>query len=367
MAWLAGLLQKGGICETWDGDSSYNTAIVTFLNHGEMVGDKTATLTMAHEVGHSFGAEHDPKHCQPGGKEGNYLMFEHASDTGHINNDRFSQCSITTMNRILVSRAHECFTDGTSYCGNEIIEPGEDCDCGDHYNCKSRDPCCSESCVLQFPAQCSPKAGPCCTNECEFINSTERKLCLEETECSFSSYCMNGTCVKAPQKPDNIICNNGSNVCKHGECQGSICSYFGTKQCLCTTLNYRCHVCCNNTMGECIASSSFTGRTLFLKEKTPCADNMYCDDDGQCTEHAHKFYEQKDSIDVIMKWLINKWYVFVLIAIATTVKIVFCSYYSYRYWHTRRSRPQDEVQLERLETIYREYPNTLQTDPPTES
>lgn len=57
MAWLAGLLHKGGICETWDGNSSYNTAIVTFLNHGKTVGDKTATLTMAHEVGHSFGAE----------------------------------------------------------------------------------------------------------------------------------------------------------------------------------------------------------------------------------------------------------------------------------------------------------------------
>lgn len=58
----------------------------------------------------------------------------------------------------------------------------------------------------------------------------------------------NGTCPGTQRKPDNKICNNGSNVCKNGECKGSICSYYGLNQCPCNELGYLCQVCCNNTM-----------------------------------------------------------------------------------------------------------------------
>ena len=131
----------------------------------------------------------------------------------------------------------------------------------------------------------SPKAGACCTNECKFINDTEKQVCQEDTECSFASYCKlfllaattvdwaqlqrkparcktlrhslssfvispgkNGTCPKARHKPDNRICNNASNVCENGECKGSICSYYGLTQCPCSEMGYLCQVCCNTTV-----------------------------------------------------------------------------------------------------------------------
>ena len=59
LAWLAELITLGGICEPWNThySMSFNTAVVTFLNHGKMIGDRTATLTIAHELGHGFGAQ----------------------------------------------------------------------------------------------------------------------------------------------------------------------------------------------------------------------------------------------------------------------------------------------------------------------
>ena len=59
LAWLADINTLGGICEPWNKhySMSFNTAVVTFLNHGRIIGDKTAILTIAHELGHSFGAQ----------------------------------------------------------------------------------------------------------------------------------------------------------------------------------------------------------------------------------------------------------------------------------------------------------------------
>ena len=58
----------------------------------------------------------------------------------------------------------------------------------------------------------------------------------------------NGACPTAEHKDNKKICNNGSNVCKDGECKGSICSYYALNQCPCTEMGYLCQVCCNNTV-----------------------------------------------------------------------------------------------------------------------
>jgi hypothetical protein len=62
------------------------------------------------------------------------------------------------------AKAHlNYFVDGSSYCGNEIIETGEQCDCGDRTSCHIRDPCCVAKddwlldirrCRLKSTAQC---------------------------------------------------------------------------------------------------------------------------------------------------------------------------------------------------------------------
>ena len=58
--------------------------------------------------------QHDPTECQPSGDEGNYIMFEHTTDAGHPNNDRFSECSIHDMRQVIEAKAHYCFTGKSS-------------------------------------------------------------------------------------------------------------------------------------------------------------------------------------------------------------------------------------------------------------
>ena len=54
----------------------------------------------------------------------------------------------------------DCCVDGSSYCGNQIVETGEQCDCGEKSVCHKRDPCCVAKdddipgCSLQLTAQC---------------------------------------------------------------------------------------------------------------------------------------------------------------------------------------------------------------------
>lgn len=59
LAWLADSHGLGGICEDWHSyyKQSFNTAVVTFQNNGQLVPQKVVTLTVAHELGHGFGAE----------------------------------------------------------------------------------------------------------------------------------------------------------------------------------------------------------------------------------------------------------------------------------------------------------------------
>ena len=124
-------------------------------------------------------------------------MYPHMTDTAHPNNDRFSQCSIMDIRTVLQERVQHCFTgitglhclslfptfvsprqsyifhnqpllsfiipDGNSYCGNKVVENGEQCDCGEPGDeCDHYDPCCTaknndlviEGCVLKPSAQC---------------------------------------------------------------------------------------------------------------------------------------------------------------------------------------------------------------------
>lgn len=188
-------------------------------------------------------------------------------------------------------------TNGT-FCGNKIVEDGEECDCGFTLDeCAER--CCyprqiSESDRMRDPdaqgckrrpnIRCSPSEGPCCDATCNFIQDT-RTLCKLETECSFTSFC-NGTSAQCPvprPRADLTPCNDGTQVCQGGECRGSICLKYGLKECFLSSNDKNvdkrklCELACLDNEGRCRSTSELKldglPNGLSLRPGAPC-DNF---------------------------------------------------------------------------------------------
>ncbi len=162
-----------------------NTTCILYTSrqHTDVLSFQEADLVTTHELGHNFGAEHDPDNildCAPSDDQGGkYLMYPIAVSGDHVNNkvlsilycffpftcsyftyspvlffpQRFSSCSKFSVSRTLKIKAHQCFKERSSkLCGNSRVEEDEDCDPGLlHLN---DDPCCTAKCKFRKQAQC---------------------------------------------------------------------------------------------------------------------------------------------------------------------------------------------------------------------
>jgi len=158
---LQGLAYRSKACE-----DSFNTAFVTFLNHQIQAKKFDSVLTLAHELGHSFGALHDQDTaCKINAEQ--YIM----SASGTSDQDlKFSSCSLKDINErmeeIRTSRRN-CFQNrpeldyqDPSFCGNSKVEEGEECDCGlDPRDCN--DPCCYPGLLTDEHRSDNSNARPC--------------------------------------------------------------------------------------------------------------------------------------------------------------------------------------------------------------
>ncbi|KAF5920694.1 hypothetical protein HPG69_014731 [Diceros bicornis minor] len=84
-----------------------------------------------------------------------------------------------------------------SVCGNGILEPNEECDCGSEEECQFKKCCDYKTCKLKGPVKCG--SGPCCTSKCDIsVAGTPCRKSIDQ-ECDFTEYC-NGTseCIYFP-------------------------------------------------------------------------------------------------------------------------------------------------------------------------
>lgn len=245
--------------------------------------------------------------CRPGGLNGNFIMFASATSGDRPNNSKFSSCSIGNISNVLdaieESKKRNCFkASAGAFCGNKIVEAGEECDCGyDSKECKEA--CCyprmvdtedkklnttAKGCHRRRNTQCSPSQGPCCNSYCRFVPLQQFEVCKPESDCSKSSMC-NGTSPECPipdPRPNKTRCNNGTQLCINGECSGSICLEWNLTACSLTTQDIPnidkrklCELACQNGTDSCRSTSEFAHLVglppggISLRPGAPC-DNF---------------------------------------------------------------------------------------------
>ncbi|XP_009898940.2 disintegrin and metalloproteinase domain-containing protein 21-like [Dryobates pubescens] len=202
-----GLAYVGSIC-----DNQWSSAISSFTDR------KLSSLvnTFAHELGHVLGMHHDTKNCKC--RREKCIMYESSADT-----DAFSDCSYKDYFNQLAHDSN-CIRQppapGTyyalkrEYCGNKIVESGEQCDCGSESDCR-RDPCCQPNCMFTEGSVCA--SGKCCKS-CHVLPAGT--LCRASAgDCDLPEYC-DGTspqCLPDVYVQDGTPCKGGS-YCYRGKC-----------------------------------------------------------------------------------------------------------------------------------------------------
>ncbi|KAK5857447.1 hypothetical protein PBY51_010695 [Eleginops maclovinus] len=274
--------------------SYLNTGLTSTKNYGKTILTKEADLVTTHELGHNFGAEHDPDnipYCAPSDDSGGkFVMYPIAVSGDHVNNKRFSNCSKISVGKTLRFKAPVCFKERNSkVCGNSRVEEGEECDPGLlHIN---NDPCCSADCKFKPGAKCSDRNSPCCRS-CRFELAGRR--CQEpiSATCKGISTCTGNSsqCPPPENAEDNTVCvDNGR--CLHGECNPFCEAIMSLQSCACNETEDSCKVCCRGKDGACSPFIQSNDSFLFLRKGKPCTVG-FCDGGGKCMKQVQDVIER---------------------------------------------------------------------------
>nr|XP_016851912.1 PREDICTED: disintegrin and metalloproteinase domain-containing protein 20-like [Anolis carolinensis] len=181
----AGLAFIGTIC-----NSQWASAVEIYMSFSVSF----FSVIFAHELGHHLGMNHDGEHCTC--EQKSCIMAPFPDEV-----DKFSDCNPNTIFKL-------------KYCGNKIVEKGEQCDCGSEKPCR-RNSCCQSNCKFHSGAVCN--VGKCCAN-CQYRPAGT--LCRKKNSvCDLPEYCT-GTSELCPEDvyvQDGAPCNDAA-YCYHGNC-----------------------------------------------------------------------------------------------------------------------------------------------------
>ncbi|XP_028633604.1 disintegrin and metalloproteinase domain-containing protein 17 isoform X2 [Grammomys surdaster] len=271
-----------------------NSGLTSTKNYGKTILTKEADLVTTHELGHNFGAEHDPDglaECAPNEDQGGkYVMYPIAVSGDHENNKMFSNCSKQSILKTIESKAQECFQERSNkVCGNSRVDEGEECDPGIMY--LNNDTCCNSDCTLKPGVQCSDRNSPCCKN-CQF--ETAQKKCQEaiNATCKGVSYCTGNSseCPPPGDAEDDTVCLD-LGKCKAGKCIPFCKREQELESCACVDTDNSCKVCCRNLSGPCVPYVDAEQKNLFLRKGKPCTVG-FCDMNGKCEKRVQDVIER---------------------------------------------------------------------------
>ncbi|EZA52578.1 Disintegrin and metalloproteinase domain-containing protein [Ooceraea biroi] len=207
---VVGKALKGPIC-------TYEFSGGVSMDHSNIV--SLVAATVAHEMGHNFGMEHDGPDCEC--PEEKCIM---ASSSGPSGPTHWSTCSLEHLALAFEHGMDYCLRNkpdrlfDSPVCGNGFVEPGEQCDCGLRDNCDN--PCCDAiTCMLHSNASCA--TGECCDLKTCRPKNAGTECRSAEHECDLPEYCT-GQSEYCPQdvfKIDGESCNVGKAFCYKGSCR----------------------------------------------------------------------------------------------------------------------------------------------------
>nr|POE90621.1 disintegrin and metalloproteinase domain-containing protein b [Quercus suber] len=257
----------------WLGQACVNTAFTTgssTTGNGVSTGASDETVSganvvvrtsgvnewqiIAHETGHTFGAVHDctettcsdgttvkTQQCCPFSTTqcdaGQRFIMNPSTSDGIMN---FSPCSVGNICSAIgrgsvktgcLSNNRQVTTISGQQCGNGIVEPGEECDCGGTAGCGDNDCCNPDTCKFKTNAVCDDSNEDCCRG-CQFANNGT--VCRAATgPCDPQEIC-SGTSANCPADvttPDgqgcghNLQCASGQCTSRDQQCKSVMGSY----------------------------------------------------------------------------------------------------------------------------------------------
>ncbi|KAG6451232.1 hypothetical protein O3G_MSEX007028 [Manduca sexta] len=222
---VVGKALKGPIC-------TYNYSGGVATNHSEVIG--LVATTIAHEMGHNFGMEHDSEEdCECPDEK--CIMSPSSTSVTPIH---WSSCSLKSLALSFEKGMDYCLRNkptrvfGSPTCGNGLVEPGEQCDCGrpvrgaggvvgggEGGRCAA---CCHpDTCMLRHNATCG--AGTCCDLQTCRPKSAGTECRSADRECDLPEYCTGHSefCPDDVFKMDSTPCGTKHNeaYCVRGSCR----------------------------------------------------------------------------------------------------------------------------------------------------
>uniref|UniRef100_A0A8K9Y7C0 ADAM metallopeptidase domain 22 n=1 Tax=Oncorhynchus mykiss TaxID=8022 RepID=A0A8K9Y7C0_ONCMY len=148
-------------------------------------------------------------------------LKQHKSGTVFYLPKRFSNCNVEEYHTFLNSGGGACLFNkpiklvDPPECGNGLVEPGEECDCGSPAECEREGEKCCQKCTLTQGSKCSD--GLCCNN-CQFMGV----VCREAVnDCDIPENCTGNSsqCPPNVHKMDGYSCEKEQGRCFNGRCK----------------------------------------------------------------------------------------------------------------------------------------------------
>ncbi|ODQ68456.1 hypothetical protein NADFUDRAFT_49096 [Nadsonia fulvescens var. elongata DSM 6958] len=241
------------------------------------------TATIAHEIGHTFGAVHDctDSTCADGNGDssqccplsssvcnagGAYIMNPAVGG----NEKAFSPCTIGNVCNNIGSNSVNttCLTQNSNVklieggvCGNGIVEEGEECDCGGEEGCIGNSCCDPTTCKFKDGSQCDDANEQCCSN-CKYASAST--ICRDSIgPCDQAEYCTGSS----TECPADVLSENGKK-CTDSSVASAFASGLTCASGHCTSRDYQCVTL--------LANSTISSNGQELDITGACTDDSSC-------------------------------------------------------------------------------------------